>query len=362
MILVTGATGCLGSNLTKHLVERGERVAIFRRPDDPQMSNLGPYAQEVEHRLGDILDSDAVRAALRGVRRLYHLAGVALPIAGLRDRMLKVNVRGTDIVMAGAKACGVERIVFTSSSSTIGIPDEGTIADETYAFNGASFRFPYMHSKRLAEDIVLRYADDGVDAVVVNPTAVMAPTGDDRRGGWGATIGAVKEGRIPFCPSGGIGITTRSDMIDGHVKAMAIGRRGQRYILNSANMSYRDLFRLIGDVTGTRPPRIRIPDLLLHAVGAVNSAIDPLWRDPMSTSLLSHDNAVLLTRRVYYDQGKAIRELGLLQTPVRTAIEEVYAAWLNRRIRPGSQRTTDQPRAARGSTPTAPAASRETHP
>jgi dihydroflavonol-4-reductase len=327
MILVTGATGCLGSNLVRHLVESGERIVIFRRPDDPQLLNLGAYAREIEHRLGDVLDCDSVRAALRGVRRLYHIAGVSLPLAGLRDRMFKVNVGGTDSVMAAAKACGVERVVFTSSSSTIGIPSKGKVADENHQFNGDAFRFPYMHSKRQAEDIVLRYASEGLDAVVVNPTAVMAPVGDDRRGSWAATISAIKEGRLPFYPSGGLGITTRLDMIDGHVKAMANGRCGQRYILNSANLTYRDLSRLIADVVGVTPPRIQIPDALLYAVGAINSAIDLLRRDPMSSSLLSRDNTALLTQRVYYDQSKAVAELGVSQTPIRTAIEEVYAAW-----------------------------------
>jgi len=328
VILVTGATGCLGSALTKYLVERGERVAIFRRENDPQLPNLAPYAGEVEHRLGDVLDDEAVRSALRGVRQVYHLAGVAVPLSSLREAMFKVNVVGTDVVLTAAKLCGVERVVFTSSASTIGLPDEGEVANEDYVFNGGAFRFPYMHSKRQAEAIALRHAAKGLDVVVVNPTAVMAPAGDDRRGSWAASIIALKQGRLRFCPSGGLGITTRRDMVDGHVKAMARGKSGQRYILNSTNLTYRDLIGLISSVVGVKPPRFQIPDSVLHAAGLFNSTIDLFRRDSLSCSLLSRDNTVLLTKKMYYDQSKACRELNLSQTSLRDSIEEVYSAWL----------------------------------
>jgi nucleoside-diphosphate-sugar epimerase len=236
--------------------------------------------------------------------------------------MMTVNVTGTANVLAAAKACGVERIVYTSSSAAIGIPEDGTLADETFCYNGDHFRFSYMHSKQRAEEVVLQHARAGLDVVIVNPTAVMAPGGDPRLN-WSGTIAAVRKKRLPFYPSGGVAMVSAADMVDGHVKAMAVGRRGQRYILNTANVTYKELSDLIAEAVGVQYPRFRIPDTILFTVGSVNSFRNWLVKDPTAGSPLSLENVPLLTRRVYYNQSKAIRELGLSQTPLKTAIEKV---------------------------------------
>lgn len=326
MILVTGATGCLGSAIVRALVADGTRIAALRLPSTPPPAALAPLADRIDWRVGDIRRAEAVRAALKGVTHVYHLAGIAVPLNRLRRQMFDVNVAGTATLAAAALAHGVERLVYTSSSSTVGIPDDGTIATEQFTYNGDRFDFSYMHSKRKAEEALLEYVARGLPAVIVNPTAVMAPGGDVRVS-WGGVVAAVARRRLPFVPSGGVAIVTERDMVDGHLRAMARGRIGERYVLNTVNVTYRELVTLIADVVGGRPPHGLAPQPLLRLAGAANSLMNALRRDPMTCSLLTWESVPLLTRRVYYDQAKAVRELGLSQTPLRAAIEDVYAWW-----------------------------------
>lgn len=338
MILVTGATGCLGSAIVKALVADGTRIAALRLPSTPPPAALAPLADRIDWRVGNIRSAESVRAALKGVTRIYHLAGIAVPLNRLRQAMFDVNVGGTATLAAAALAHGVERLVYTSSSSTIGIPDDGTIATEQFTYNGDRFDFSYMHSKRKAEDTLLEYSARGLPVVIVNPTAVMA-RGGDVRASWGGVVAAVASRRIPLVPSGGVAIVTERDMIDGHLRAMASGKLGERYILNTVNVTYRELVTLIADVVGTRPPHGLVPQPLLRLAGAANSLINTLRRDPMTCSLLTWESVALLTRRVYYDQSKAVHELGLSQTPLRAAIEDVYAWWASANgPRPAMQR------------------------
>lgn len=332
LVLVTGATGCLGSNLTRELVRRGERVAILRRPTDATDA-LGPAAASVEHRFGDVTDADSVRRAMDGVKYVYHVAGVAAPVNAFRREMLAVNFEGARNVAEAALAAGVARLVHTSSVSAVGFPRDGVCADEGFEYNGDEFGLSYAETKRRGEEAVLRAAGRGLDAVVVNPSAVMAPGGDIKVG-WAALIGVVKSGRLPFYPGGGVAMTTRADMVDGHLKAMERGRRGERYILNSVNVTYRDLFETVAQAVGARAPRRRIPNGLLAAAGYCNGLRARLTGDPTCGSMLFKETVPLLTRRLYYSQAKAVRELGLTQTPLADAVREVHQWFISRTARP----------------------------
>ena len=326
MILVTGATGCLGSALVRALVLRGERVAALRLLDAAPPAQLAAFADRIDWRIGDVRDVPSVRAALDGVTHVYHLAGIAVPFNRLRRHMQEINVGGTATLAALAREAGVRRVVYTSSSSTIGIPEDGFAASETFAYNGERFNFGYMHSKRGAEEAILREAARGLDVVIVNPTAVMAP-GGDTGSGWCGAVSAIAERRLRLVPSGGVAVVTGDDMVDGHVKAMARGRSGERYILNTVNITYRELVLMIAAVAGAAPPRAIAPSGLLRVAGAFNTARNALRRDPMSSSPLTWEHVPLLSRRVYYDQSKAVRELELSQTSLRAAVEDVYRWW-----------------------------------
>lgn len=321
MILVTGATGCLGANLVRALLTSGRRVAALRLPGDPA-SALEDVAERIDWRTGDLLDPASLNAALRGVRQVYHAAGLALPYECDRARMMEVNVRGTDNLLAAALRSGVERVVHVSSIAAVGYPDG--MADEHMAYNGASIRFSYMHSKHAAEAVVRRYARRGLAIVLVCPAAVIAPY-CDREHGWGRLFLDVQRGAMPFLPPGGIAVLGGADLVQGLQAAMARGRPGERYILASANVSYRSLLQSIAHTLGVPPPRLAVPRALMRAGARLLAWLAPLserlvQRPRVSASLLD-----LMWRRKYYAVAKAQRELGF--SGVQSLDECVAETW-----------------------------------
>jgi dihydroflavonol-4-reductase len=326
MILVTGATGCIGSNITRELVHRGEDVAVLRRADDSLVA-IADVTDDVEHRLGDVRDAVSVERAMSGVTHVYHLAGITVPINDLAPLLHDVNVVGTQNVMRSALQVGA-RVVHTSSVSAVGFPDGGTVADEGFGFNAHGHA--YAVSKRLGERVVARYVVEGLEAVTVNPAASLAP-GGDLRNGWASLIVRLRARQLPYFTTGGLGVVTRRDVVDGHLRAMERGRTGERYILNSANLTYRALFGLVASVIDVPRPRVRMPDLAVAVASyVVASTAGALIRDPLRRPLLTPENAALLTRTVYYDAGKAVRELGMTTTSLHEAIGEL-AAWCDQR-------------------------------
>jgi dihydroflavonol-4-reductase len=321
MILVTGATGCIGSNITRTLVRRGEEVAVLRKPDD-DVAAIADVADDVQHRFGDVRNADSVEQAMRGVTHVYHLAGVTLLKNDLADLLYDVNVHGTENIARSALHANA-RVVHTSSEAAIGFPDAGTMADESFVFNAHGHA--YAVSKHVGERVVERYVLDGLDAVIVNPAACLAP-GGDLRTGWASLIMRLRSRRLPFFTTGGLGVVTGSDVVDGHLRAMDKGRTGERYIINSANITYRELFDLAASAIGVPRPRWCVPNTVVKGASHVASAWGRLIRDPLSRPMLTPENASLLTKTIYYDAGKAADELGTTSSSLNEAIDEL-AVW-----------------------------------
>ncbi|HVP01947.1 MAG TPA: NAD-dependent epimerase/dehydratase family protein, partial [Solirubrobacteraceae bacterium] len=166
--LVTGATGLVGSHVTRLLVERGDRVRVTTRVGSltEQLEGL-----DVEMVRADILDRQAVRRAMRGVSRVFHIAGLTSLRAG-EESMFRVNVSGTRIVLEEALRAEPERVVYTSSVAAIGPAPRGGTADETQVFRAGRFNLPYVNSKHEAENEALRIAAHGLPLVIVNPAHV----------------------------------------------------------------------------------------------------------------------------------------------------------------------------------------------
>jgi dihydroflavonol-4-reductase len=325
MILVTGATGCIGSNLTRALVQQGQRVAILRRTSDP-LDALGEIACEVEHRFGDIRDEDAVSSAMRGIQEVYHVAGIAVPLNARRNEMIAVNVTGTANVCSAARAAGVRRLVHTSSAGAVGLSRDGMAVDERFTFNAACLRNSYIDTKRDAERVVQEQIQLGLNAVIVNPTAVLAPGGSITEG-WADLVGRIARGRMPALPSGGFGFCAGRDAIDAHIKAMARGRIGERYLINTRNLDIAELVQLIASAVGVRAPSLQLPLWLMRMGLAFVRVIARALPVPHDVRLLN-DNGWILTRRAFFDGSKAVRELGVTQSCLTEAAREVYAWWL----------------------------------
>ncbi len=324
-VLVTGATGCLGAHLTRRLVTDGHDVVILKRPCDP-LGPLAPLHRDLEIRFGDVTDPASLHAAMRGISAVYHLAGVVAPLNRLAGPMWEVNVVGAANVAQAALQAGVARMVHTSSIAAIGYPPDDVMADESFAAADSVTQTAYAVTKRHGEALVRGLVRLGLDVVVVNPSAVLAAGGDPRFS-WSGLIDAAMRGRLRLMPRGGTAVCTAHDFVDGQLKAMSRGATGRRYILSTANVSYLELGRVIAKAVGAPAPIGLIPSGVLRVAGRMGRAVSALHRDPYRSPVLVPENVALMTRRLYYDQSRAVSELGLAQTPLEPAIVEM-ADWL----------------------------------
>jgi dihydroflavonol-4-reductase len=250
--LVTGATGLVGSHVTRLLVERGDQVRVAVR-ERSRLDNL--RGLELEPVLCDVLDRRALRRALRGVDKLFHVAG----ITSLRvpaEQQFRVNVVGTRNVMEEALNAGVERVVYTSSVAAIGAAPRGSTADERQIFPGAH-GVPYVIAKREAEVEALRAAAHGLPVVVVNPAHVFG-RGDLYRSSTDLVRRFLRR-QIPAYVDGALNIVDAEDVARGHLLADERGVVGDRYILGNRNFTLDRLFADLGRLTGVEPPAVKLP-------------------------------------------------------------------------------------------------------
>jgi nucleoside-diphosphate-sugar epimerase len=279
---------------------------------------------EVQH--GDVRSSDDVARALARVTRVYNIAGIAVPSNRLERKMWEVNVYGVHNVVGQAAKCGVERVVHVSSTAAIGYPPEGVVASERFRFEDSVEDNAYSRTKRYGEQIALGFNGLGTEVVVVNPAAVIAP-GGDKRFGWSGVIDVAMRGLLRVMPRGGSAFCSAADLVDGVLRAMRHGRPGERYILSSQNLSYRELGNLVAAAVGVSAPQLTVPSWILRVLGALNERLLPRER----VSVLVPENVALMTRTLYYDQSKAVRELGISQTPVAAALGLVNA-WIRAEV------------------------------
>ena len=251
--LVTGATGLVGSHVTRLLVERGDRVRVTVRTGSilDQIEGLG-----IEMARCDILDRQAVRRAMRGVTRVFHVAGLTSLRAGA-DALYRVNVDGTRIVLEEALRAGAERVVHTSSVAAIGPAARGATADERQVFRAGHHGLPYINSKHAAENEALRVAAHGLPVVIVNPAYVLG-RGDVYRSST-VLVRRFLCRQIPAYVDGALNVVDAKDAARGHLLADELGTPGERYILGNRNFTLDRLFSDLSRLSGVEPPAVKLP-------------------------------------------------------------------------------------------------------
>ena len=254
-VLVTGGTGFLGSHLLEMLVDEGEdiRVLALRHEDTVWVERLG-----IEVVIGDVLDARSLDIALRDVGFIYHLANVWKGVP--KKTYHKINVVGTEKVLRAAIAHNVEKVVHTSSGTTIGAK-RGELGTESSDHRGY-FLTAYDESKYRGERKALEMAGRGLPLVVVNPSAVYGP-GDEKS--WTRLIKAAVNRKLPvlFESAMKFNLVYVEDIARGHILAMKKGNVGERYILSGENILIEELFRTIKNVSGVSLPKIKIPSWTL---------------------------------------------------------------------------------------------------
>src|SRR3954453_20935823 len=261
--LVTGATGLVGSHVARALVGRGDEVRVTVRGSS-RTDNLAEL--DAEQCVCDILDRRALRRALKGVDRVFHVAGLT-SLRAPRAKLVEVNVTGTRIVMEEALRAGVERVVYTSSVAAVGPAPRGSTADEARVFSAGRWAIPYVDAKREAEVEALRHAALGLPVVVVCPGHVFG-RGDVYRSSTDIVRRFLRR-QIPAYVDGALNIVDAHDVAIGHLLADERGAVGERYILGNRNFTLDRLFADLARVTGAQPPALRLsPAVALRMVQA----------------------------------------------------------------------------------------------
>ena len=319
--LVTGAGGFIGSAIARALADRGVKVRAFLRPTGAR-DNLDA---RFEPFFGDVTCAADVRAAMDGVRFVFHAAADYRLWCPDPAALIRVNVEGARIVMQEASHAGVERIVHTSSAATIA-PGPAP-SDETRRLPLEQAFGAYKHSKVLAERLVEEMAvREKLPAVIVNPTAPLGP-GDVRPTPTGRIILEAIHGRMPAFVDTGLDIAHVDDVAQGHLLALERGVVGERYLLGGDNVSLRDILFETARSAGTRPPLMRLPRAPLTPLAYASEALARITgREP----LLTVEGLRLSAAAMYFDDGKARRDLGYVSRPYAEAIHDAIV-WFRSR-------------------------------
>lgn len=315
-VLVTGASGFIGSALVRALLAAGYPVRALVRATSPRANLAG---LDVECVVGDIRDARAVARAMAGMRFVVHAAADYRLWVRDAEAMRRTNVDGTRTVMRAALDAEVERIVYTSSVATIAPRADGQAADETSPLSEAAAVGAYKRSKVSAERLVERMiVRDALPAVIVHPSLPIGPR-DSRPTPSGRIIVAAARGHIPAFVDTGLNLVHVADVATGHVAALASGKLGAHYILGGDNVMLADLLRQIAVCVGRRPPRVRLPRAPLYPLAALTEFFAALTgREP----LLTRDGLDMSKQFMFFSSAKAERELGYQARPWTEGLRE----------------------------------------
>jgi dihydroflavonol-4-reductase len=341
--LVTGATGFVGANVVRELLADGTAVRALVRSTSDRRALAG---LSVEIAVGDLAEPATLAAALARVDVLYHVAADYRLWAADPGVLYRVNVEGTRAILRAAEASGVRRIVYTSSVGTLGIPSDGTPGREDTPVTLADMVGDYKRSKFLAEREAEAAAARGLPVVVVNPSAPVGP-GDWKPTPTGKMLVDYLRGWMLAYVDTGLNVVHVRDVARGHILAAARGRIGERYILGNAagNLTLPAMFARLAPLTGVAAPRVRLPHSGALAIGTVCEWVARLTgREPP----VSRTAVRMARKRMFFDPGKAVRELGLPQTPVDDALRDAVEWYWAHGYAARSARAPRRPGAAPG--------------
>ena len=321
--LVTGGTGFVGANLVRELLADGQTVRVLARKGNDRRA-LEDCAVDVAE--GDLLDRASLRAAVAGVRRVYHVAADYRLWAPDPAPLYRANVDGTRNILEAATEAGVERIIYTSTVGALGIPKDGTPGNEATAVSLAAMVGPSQASKFLAERVADEWVARGAPIVIVNPSAPIGPW-DVKPTPTGQMIVDFLKGKMVGSVATGLNVVHVRDVARGHILAGERGRRGERYILGNKNMSLLEIFQALSRLTGVPAPRIRVP----YAVAWLAAAgMEGVARVTGGTPAVPLTAVRMARKRMYFTVDKAVRELSLPQTSVDQALAEAVEWFVTR--------------------------------
>ncbi|NTU96742.1 MAG: SDR family oxidoreductase [Chlorobiaceae bacterium] len=325
-ILVTGATGFIGSRLVRKLADTPDRITVLVRKTS-DLSALSDLLDKIQLVYGDITDSESVEKAMKGMDYVYHTAGLTYMGDKRTEQLFMINVEGTRNILRSALSAGVKRVLHVSSISAVGIAKDKKPLDENAEWNFDSISLEYARTKHLAELEVAESVRKGLDCVIVNPAFVFGA--GDLNFNAGRLIKDVYNRRLPFYPLGGVCVVDVDIVAETIMAAMKKGKTGERYIIGGENVSYRQLVGTIAKVTGA--PRVILP-LPFWAGKLLKSLIDHYKIRNRISKLFNLSMFRVASEFLYFDSSKAIRELGMMQEPHDRSIRSAFEWYRERNM------------------------------
>ncbi|MBW4613216.1 MAG: NAD-dependent epimerase/dehydratase family protein [Desmonostoc vinosum HA7617-LM4] len=313
-VFVTGGTGFIGAHLVRLLLQQGYTVKALVRPSS-NLDNL--RGLEVEIVKGDLHDSDLWQK-MQGCQYLFHVAAHYSLWQSDRELLYRHNVQGTRNVLLNARKADIDRTVYTSSVAAIGVGSFGEVVNETHQSPSEKLVGDYKKSKFLAEQEAIQAAATGQEVVIVNPSSPIGPL-DIKPTPTGDIILRFLRRQMPVYMDTGLNFIDVRDVAWGHLLALQRGKSGDRYILANQNLTLKQLLEQLADITGLPAPQQTIPAWIPLSVAWIEEKIlAPLGKLP-SVPL---DGVRMAQQPMYYDASKALRELGLPQSPLNAALKD----------------------------------------
>ena len=318
-VLVTGASGFVGSAVLRALGGRGLDLRALARATSPRDNFAGVDCEIVT---GDMRSADDMSRALEGVDLLFHVAADYRLWARDPKDIIRANRQGTTAVMEAALAQGVRRIVYTSSVATLRAPDEPVAVDETAALDEGEGVGAYKQSKVIAERLVERMiADRGLPAVIIMPSTPIGPR-DIKPTPTGRILVEAAMGRIPAFVDTSLNLVHVDDVATGHIQAMEKGKVGERYILGGQDASLREMLAVIAGLVGRKAPTVNLPRGPLYPMAWAAEAVAQFTgKEPFVT----RDALTMASHHMVFTSAKAERELGYAARPYAGAIDDALA-------------------------------------
>ena len=314
VVLVTGASGFVGSAVLRKLVERGARVRALVRPSSPRANLAGIDCESVQ---GDMRDAESMAKAAAGARFVFHVAADYRLWARDPGEIMRANLEGARAVMQAAR--GAEKIVYTSSVATLRADREAV--DETSPLADGEGVGVYKQSKVAAERLVERMIGEGLPATIVLPSTPIGPR-DIKPTPTGRILVEAAQGRIPAFVDTGLNLVHVDDVAEGHVLALERGAIGERYILGGQDVSLKTMLAEIAALSGRKAPKIGLPRAPLYPLAYAAEAVARITgKEP----LVTRDALDMAAHQMFFSSHRAERELGYHARPFREALTDALA-------------------------------------
>lgn len=310
-VLVTGANGLLGSNIIRNLKRSGIVARAFVRPSANLLSLKG---SSPDYFFGNISSYNDVLHAVKGCDYIIHTAAVTDQTLPRLEDYTRINVDGTNNIIRAAIEEKTRRLIYISSTNSIGYGDKNNPGHEGMPAMKPYTESYYAISKSMAENNVLKAVkESGLKAVILNPSFMIGP--NDAKPSSGRLLLIGFRDKVVFITGGGRNFVPVEDVAVAACNSMTRGRVGEKYLLTNSNLTYREFYDMVDEITGFRRIKILLPSFLIMATGIFGSLVSYSGRQV----LLNYNNARILTIRNFYSAQKAVEELDFPQSSIKYA-------------------------------------------